>query len=182
MKPLRRAIGLLLLVALAIGPTVAVAVAADKTAREAHLQHEMERLFAQRTVDPVAFVAQTRTLEAQPAPTTLAQREFLRFLRANRLTLEGRIAEALAEAMPLAEAAESPALRLRAGALVVSLHGFAREADGAAPAQRSAGGPPGGRARPRGRAARALGHGRHLPPRVGPVRTGGGFRRSRARG
>lgn len=129
MKPLRRAIGLLLLVALAIGPTVAVAVAADKTAREAHLQHEMERLFAQRTVDPVAFVAQTRTLEAQPAPTTLAQREFLRFLRANRLTLEGRIAEALAEAMPLAEAAESPALRLRAGALVVSLHGFAREAE-----------------------------------------------------
>ncbi len=91
------------------------------------LQAEMERLFVLRQNDPQAFAAQARSLESLPPPTRLAQREFLAFLQANRATFEGRLAEAIALAKPLAEGAEDPRLRLRAGAFVVNMLAGTRE-------------------------------------------------------
>ena len=76
---------LLVLASTLLGPTSAVAEArADGT--DSALQAEMDRLFALRTVDPAAFVAQTRSLEAMPPPVSVVQREFLQFLQANRAT------------------------------------------------------------------------------------------------
>ena len=103
----------------------AEAPAGDGT--DAALQRDMERLYALRTVDPQAFVAQTRSLEAQPAPSNVAQRELLQFLTANRAALEGRFGDAVARAKPLAESAEDPALRLRAGSFVVNMRAGTRE-------------------------------------------------------
>lgn len=94
---------------------------------DAALQRDMERLYALRTVDPQAFVAQTRSLESQPAPSNVAQREFLRFLTANRAALEGRFGDAISLAKALAESAEEPALRLRAGSFVVNMRAGTRE-------------------------------------------------------
>ena len=91
------------------------------------LQAEMDRLFALRTSDPQAFVAQTRSLDALAPPVSVTQREFLQFLRANRSALEGRLAEAAEGAKPLADTAEDPRLRLRAGAFVVNMLAGTRE-------------------------------------------------------
>lgn len=91
------------------------------------LQAEMERLFALRTADPQAFVAQARSLEDMPPPVSVAQREFLQFLRANRAALGGRLADAAELAKPLADTAEDPRLRLRAGAFVVNMMAGTRD-------------------------------------------------------
>lgn len=91
------------------------------------LQTEMQRLYELRTRDPQAFVAQSRSLEALPAPTNLGQRQFLRFLSANRAALEGRIADAIALALPLTDEAEDAALRVRANAFVVNMQAGTRE-------------------------------------------------------
>ena len=103
----------------------AEAPAGDGT--DAALQRDMERLYALRRVDPQAFVAQTRSLESQPPPSNVAQRELLQFLTANRATFEGRLSDAIALAKPLAESAEDPALRLRAGSFVVNMRAGTRE-------------------------------------------------------
>jgi len=87
----------------------------------------MDRLFALRTSDPQAFVAQTRSLDSLAPPVSVAQREFLQFLQANRSALEGRLAEAAERAKPLADTAEDPRLRLRAGAFVVNMLAGTRE-------------------------------------------------------
>ncbi len=87
------------------------------------LQREMERLYAMRTADPPAFIAQSRSLDALPAPTSLAQREFLQLLRAIRFASEGSVPEAIELALPLADAAADPRLRLRAEMLVINLQG-----------------------------------------------------------
>jgi diguanylate cyclase (GGDEF)-like protein len=94
---------------------------------DAALQRDMERLYALRTVDPQAFVAQTRSLESLPAPSNVAQREFLRFLTANRAALDGRFSDAIALAKPLGESAEDPALRLLAGGFVVNMRAGTRD-------------------------------------------------------
>jgi hypothetical protein len=75
------------LLAGASGPRAA-STAGDGT--DQALEQEMQRLYALRTIDAPAFVAQSRALETRPPPSSLAQREFLRFLMANRATLEGR--------------------------------------------------------------------------------------------
>lgn len=117
---------LLVLVSTLLGPTLAVAEArAD--GNDAALQAEMDRLFALRTVDPAAFVAQARSLEAMPPPVSVVQREFLQFLQANRATFEGRLGDAVTLAKPLADGAEDPRLRLRAGAFVVNMLAGTRE-------------------------------------------------------
>ncbi len=116
----------LLVLGLALtGPAAGADEPQDGTDPE--LQQEMQRLDALRTRDPQAFVAQARSLESLPAPTTVAQREFLEFLRANRATFEGRFADAIALAKPLAETAEDPALRLRAGSFVVNMQAGTRD-------------------------------------------------------
>lgn len=91
------------------------------------LQREMERLYLLRTTDPQAFVAQARSLERLPPPDNRAQRETLQLIQANRAALEGRVAEAIAAATPLAEEAEDPALRLRAGTFVVTMKASTRD-------------------------------------------------------
>lgn len=125
---LERLAGLARVAVFAAAAIGAAAVVAEEP-EDAALQREMARLFALRTVDPPAFVAQMRTLESQAAPTALDQQEYLRFLTANRLILEGRAEDAIATALPLAESAASPGLRLRAGAFVVNVHGVARDAE-----------------------------------------------------
>jgi len=107
--------------ALALGPAPTLAAAAPAPGFDPRLQAEMERLFALRTSDPPAFVAQTRSLEALPAPASQAQRDFLRLLQANREALQGRLGQAAVLATPLADHAEDPRLRLRAGAFVVNM-------------------------------------------------------------
>ena len=116
----------LLVLGLALtGPAAGADEPQDGTDPE--LQQEMQRLDALRTRDPQAFVAQARSLETLPAPTTVGQREFLQFLRANRATFEGRFADAIALAKPLAETAEDPNLRLRAGSFVVNMQAGTRD-------------------------------------------------------
>ena len=124
---MRAASALLLTFALAIGAGGLRAGEASRDGTDTALQKEMERLYALRTVDTPAFVAQTRTLEAQPKPSSLAQRQFLQFLAANRATFEGRIPDAIALAQPLAESAEDPKLRLSAGTFVINMRAATRE-------------------------------------------------------
>ena len=119
---------LALLLALVPGPAPA-ATPGDGT--DHALQAEMERLFELRSRDPQAFVSQTRTLEGLPPPTSREQREFLQFLSANRATFEGRFADAIAAAKPLAERAEDPALRLRAAGFIVNMQAATREFEAA---------------------------------------------------
>ncbi|MCZ8061876.1 GGDEF domain-containing protein [Silanimonas sp.] len=116
----------LLGVALAIEGPVAVAAERAADTLDNALQAEMARLYALRTVDPLAFVARTRELEAGPPPR-LAQRQFLQFLAANREGLEGRFVEAMARVEPLAATAEDPALRLMAGTYVINMRAGTRE-------------------------------------------------------
>ncbi|WP_397596806.1 diguanylate cyclase [Silanimonas sp.] len=113
--------GLLLGIALFIGGALARADERPVDGIDSALQAEMDRLFALRTVDPQAFVAQTRSLDTMPPPANLGQREFLQFLQANRAAFEGRLAEAAERAKPLADAAGDPRLRLRAGAFVINM-------------------------------------------------------------
>jgi diguanylate cyclase (GGDEF)-like protein len=121
-------VGLALLLALALAaPAWGSGTGAPADGTDPQLQAEMERLFALRQQDPQAFVAQARSLDSLPPPTNLAQREFLAFLRANRAAFSGRFADAIALAKPLAEDAEDPKLRLRAGAFVVNLMAGTRE-------------------------------------------------------
>ena len=91
------------------------------------LQREMDRLYALRSSDPQAFVAQARSLDSLPLPTNLAQREYLQLIQANRATFEGRVPDAIALATPLADSAEDPALRLRAGIFVVNMQASTRD-------------------------------------------------------
>lgn len=111
----------LLGMALGIGGTVAAASDRPADGLDSALQAEMDRLFTLRTDDPQAFVAQARSLDSMPQPANVAQREFLRFLQANRAVLEGRLGEAVTLAKPLADAAEDPQLRLRAGAFIINV-------------------------------------------------------------
>ena len=124
---MRAASALLLTFALAIGAGGLRAGEASRDGTDTALQKEMERLYALRTVDTPAFVAQTRTLEAQPKPSSLAQRQFLQFLAANRATFEGRIPDAIALAQPLAASAEDPKFRLSAGTFVINMRAATRE-------------------------------------------------------
>lgn len=112
---------ILLGVSLGIGGPAAAAGDRPADGIDGALQAEMDRLFTLRTDDPQAFVAQVRSLDSMPLPANVAQREFLRFLQANRANLEGRFAEAAALATPLADSAEDPRLRLRAGAFVINM-------------------------------------------------------------
>ena len=114
-------------VALLLGAPFALAVERPADGIDSALQAEMERLFALRTADPQAFVAQSRSLDSIPPPVSVAQREFLQFLRANRATLEGRLSDAAELAKPLADGAEDPRLRLRAGAFVINMLAGTRE-------------------------------------------------------
>ena len=111
----------LLGIALFIGGAPARADERPVDGIDSALQAEMDRLFALRTVDPQAFVAQTRSLETMLPPANVGQREFLQFLQANRAAFEGRLAEAAERAKPLADAAGDPRLRLRAGAFVINM-------------------------------------------------------------
>jgi len=124
---MRAASALLLTLALAIGAGGLRAGEASRDGTDTALQQEMERLYALRTVDAPAFVAQTRALEARPKPSNLAQRQFLQFLAANRATFEGRSPDAIALAQPLAESAEDPKLRLSAGIFVINMRAGTRE-------------------------------------------------------
>jgi hypothetical protein len=124
---MRRALALLLFLAVVPGGGALRAQAPIGDGTDVALQQEMERLYALRTVDVPAFVAQTRTLEAQPQPSNLAQRQFRQFLSANRANFEGHTAESIAQALPLAESAEDASLRLMAGAFVVNMRAATRE-------------------------------------------------------
>jgi diguanylate cyclase (GGDEF)-like protein len=119
------------IVASLLGVVIAIAtpVRADNPGdgTDPKLEAEMQRLYDLRTSDPQTFVAQSRSLEDLAAPTNLGQRQFLQLLAANRLALEGRATEAIAAASPLAEDAEDPDLRLRAGAFVVNMQAATRE-------------------------------------------------------
>jgi diguanylate cyclase (GGDEF)-like protein len=123
---MRRALAAVLALALAL-PALAADVAAPGDGTDPGLQAEIDRLSALRGRDPQAFVAQVRSLDTLPPPTSVGQREQLAFLRAHRFALQGRFAEAIGLARPLAEAAEDPGLRLRAGAFVVNLLAGTRE-------------------------------------------------------
>ncbi|HAI58398.1 MAG TPA: hypothetical protein DCM32_00765 [Xanthomonadaceae bacterium] len=124
---MRTAAALLLALTLLTGAGAVRAAEPIGDGSDRALQTEMERLYALRTVDPKAFVAQTRSLESLPPPSNVAQREFLALLRANRATFEGRLSDAIALAKPLAESAEDPALRLRAATFVVNMRAGTRE-------------------------------------------------------
>jgi diguanylate cyclase (GGDEF)-like protein len=124
---MNRWVPILLGVSLAIGGALAAAGGRPVDGIDPALQAEMDRLFALRTVDPQSFVAQTRSLDSMPPPVSVAQREFLQFLKANRAALEGRLAQAAELATPLADSAEDPRLRLRAGAFVVNMLAGTRE-------------------------------------------------------
>jgi diguanylate cyclase (GGDEF)-like protein len=124
---MRAASALLLTLALAIGVGGLRASEASRDGTDTALQQDMERLYALRTVDAPAFVAQTRALEARPKPSNLAQRQFLQLLSANRATFEGRVPDAIALAQPLAESAEDPRLRLSAGSFVINMRATTRE-------------------------------------------------------
>ena len=123
---MRRWLPLLLASLLVLAPGVARAATPGDGTDHA-LQAEMERLFELRSRDPQAFVEQMRTLEGLPLPTSREQREFLQFLGANRASFEGRFADAIAAAKPLAERAEDPALRLRAAGFIVNMQAATRE-------------------------------------------------------
>ena len=112
---------LLLGLILCVANALAMPPAAPATGFDSRLQAEMDRLFALRTVDPQAFVAQTDSLASMPPPANRAQREFLQFLQANRAALQGRLSQAAQMAKPLADVAEDPRLRVRAGAFVVNM-------------------------------------------------------------
>jgi diguanylate cyclase (GGDEF)-like protein len=124
---MRTAAALLLALTLLTGAGAVRAAEPSGDGRDATLQAEMERLYALRSVDPKAFIAQTRSLASLPPPSNVAQREYLQFLKANRAAFEGRFADAVALAKPLGESAEEPNLRLRAATLVVNLRAGTRE-------------------------------------------------------
>jgi len=124
---MRAAMAPLLALAILSGSGGLQASATSGDGTDAALQREMERLYALRTVDVPAFVAQTRSLEAQPKPSNLGQRQFLQFLAANRATFEGRIPEAIEQALPLAESAEDASLRLLAATFVINMRAGTRD-------------------------------------------------------
>lgn len=124
---MRTGAALLLASALLGGGTALRAAEPADDGTDRSLQAEMQRLYDLRTRDPQAFVAQTRSLGSLPLPSNLAQRQFLAFLQANRATFEGRIAEAITLAVPLAESAEDPNLRLMAATFVVNMRVGTRE-------------------------------------------------------
>lgn len=103
------------------------AKAADGNGADATLQQTMERLYALRTVDTPAFVAEVRQLEEGPPPPNRGQRQFLQFLSANRVAFEGRFADAIARAQPLADSAEDPTLQLAATTFVINMRAGTRE-------------------------------------------------------
>ncbi|MCZ8164624.1 hypothetical protein, partial [Silanimonas sp.] len=112
---------------LLVGASPAAAAPAAREGSDEALEQEMQRLFALRTVDAPAFVTRTRELEAAPPPLRLGQRQFLRFLSANRAAFEGRFAEAITLAEPLAGSAEDPKLGLAAGTFVINMRAGTRE-------------------------------------------------------
>ncbi|MCZ8167454.1 hypothetical protein, partial [Silanimonas sp.] len=118
---MNRWVAILLGLSLGIGGATAAAGGPAVDGIDPALQAEMDRLFALRTVDPQAFVAQTRSLDSMPPPVSVAQREFLQLLQANRAALEGRLGEAAELSKPLADSAEDAGLRLRAGAFVINV-------------------------------------------------------------
>jgi diguanylate cyclase (GGDEF)-like protein len=124
---MNRAAALLLAVLLLVGGTATGASRDPADGVDHALQAEMDRLFALRTVDPPAFIAGVDALEAAPAPTRAEQRQFLQLLSANRAALQGRFAEAIALAEPLAASADHRALRLAAGSFVVNMRAGTRE-------------------------------------------------------
>ncbi|MGL6291678.1 MAG: hypothetical protein ACRC2H_13390, partial [Silanimonas sp.] len=126
---MRTVAALILLMTLALGGGQARAAEPNSDGTDRALQTHMQRLFELRTQDPQTFVAEVRALEDRPPPANVAQREYLQFLQAYRTALEGRFADAIALAKPLAESAEDRALRLRAAAYVVNLRAGTREFD-----------------------------------------------------
>jgi len=124
---MRARLALVLTLGLLAGASAPRAASTAGDGTDQALEQEMQRLYALRTIDAPAFVAQSRALETRPPPSSLAQREFLRFLMANRATLEGRFLDAIAFALPLAESAEDPKLRLMAGTFVVNMRAGTRE-------------------------------------------------------
>lgn len=124
---MNRAAALLLAVLLLVGGPATGASGDPADGVDHVLQTEMDRLFALRTVDPPAFIAGVDALEAAPAPTRAEQRQFLQLLSANRAALQGRFAEAIALAEPLAASADHRALRLAAGSFVVNMRAGTRE-------------------------------------------------------
>ncbi|WP_397596807.1 diguanylate cyclase [Silanimonas sp.] len=124
---MRARLALVLALGLLAGASAPRAASTAGDGTDQALEQEMQRLYALRTIDAPAFVAQSRALETRPAPSSLAQREFLRFLLANRAAFEGRFRDAIAFAQPLAESAEDPKLRLMAGTFVVNMRAGTRE-------------------------------------------------------
>jgi len=124
---MRARLALVLTLGLLAGASAPRAASTAGDGTDQALEQEMQRLYALRTIDAPAFVAQSHALETRPAPSSLAQREFLRFLMANRAALEGRFRDAIAFAQPLAESAEDPKLRLMAGTFVINMRAGTRE-------------------------------------------------------
>ena len=124
---MRARLALVLTLGLLAGASAPRAASTAGDGTDQALEQEMQRLYALRTIDAPAFVAQSRALETRPAPSSLAQREFLRFLMANRAALEGRFRDAIAFGQPLAESAEDPKLRLMAGTFVINMRAGTRE-------------------------------------------------------
>ena len=82
---------------------------------------QVEALYALRLNDPPAFIAGVHRLEALPPPVDPRTRDTLRLLGAHARALEARYDEAMHLALPLADAAATPELRLRAAALIVNV-------------------------------------------------------------
>lgn len=122
-----RPAALLLALLLGLSGSAAWASRLSNDGTDQALQQELQRLDALRTADTPAFVAGMAAVAARPLPTNAAQRDYLTFLLANQAVLQGRFAEAMAIARPLANNAEDPALRFRAGGFLVNMLAGTRE-------------------------------------------------------
>lgn len=102
-------------------PSVAASDAAQKALREAD---------AMRSSDPQQFARALKQLELR-SDLDSTQRQHLLYLRAYEAAYDGRFEESIVRAKPLADAATDPAIRVRAGSLMVNSYAVLRKfADG----------------------------------------------------
>jgi len=106
------------------GASAVAAVPPGAAAAVDVLLQEAERV---RSSDPARLAALLAELDGARHAATRGQRDHIAYLRAYREAFSGRYAGALEEARALVDDGADPSLRLRARALIVTIHGLSRQ-------------------------------------------------------